>query len=115
MSGALAATIIAGVGAATAIGGTAYSIVNGQNQEQNQETALKKQNTAQQTATSAALSTERNGEIAEGAANQKTPDITSILQRAASTGTGASSTMLTGPGGVSTPGSNLGGKTLLGG
>lgn len=114
MSGALAATIIAGVGAATAIGGTAYSIVNGQSQEANQQTALKKQNTAQQTATAAALSTERKGEIAQGAANPQTPDISAILSRAATAGKGLSSTMLTGPGGVDTSGLNLGKSTLLG-
>lgn len=100
--------------AVVAAGSLGYGVYNGQQQAGAQQTALKKQNTAQQTATAAALSTERKGEIAQGAANQKTPDIASILQTAASKGTGASSTMLTGPTGVSTPGSNLGGNTLLG-
>lgn len=114
MSGALAATIIAGVTGAAALGGTAYSIVNGQNQQAAQQTALKKQNTAQQTATAAALSTERQAAVAEGAANAKTPDISGILQRAATAGKGTSSTMLTGPTGVNPSNLNLGGATLLG-
>ena len=115
MSGITAATVIAGIGAAGAIGGTAYSIVNGQNQAAAQQTALKKQTTAEQTATGAALSTQRQSEVAQGAANQQTPDITSILSRAANTGKGSSSTMLTGPGGVDTSSLNLGKSTLLGG
>lgn len=102
------------VGGAAAVGSTAYGIYNGQQQEGQQQDALKKQNTAQQTATAAALSTERKGEIAQGAANQQTPDISSILQRAATAGKGLSSTMLTGPGGVDTSGLNLGKSTLLG-
>lgn len=109
------AGLIAGiVGAAGAVGSTAYGIYNGQQQEGAQQNALKKQNTAQQTATAAALSTERKGEIAQGAANQQTPDVSSILKRAATTGGGLSSTMLTGPGGVDTSGLNLGKSTLLG-
>lgn len=109
-AGTAIALAAAGVGAA----GTAYGIVNGQAQQSAQQTALKKQNTAQQTATGAALSTERQSEVAQGAANQQTPDIASILSRAANTGKGASSTMLTGPGGVDTSSLNLGKSTLLG-
>lgn len=115
MAGSISATTaLAIAGLAVGGAGTAFGIYNGQKQAGAQQDALKKQTTAQQQATGAALSTERQGEIAQGAANQKTPNIASILQTAASKGTGASSTMLTGPGGVSTPGSNLGGNTLLG-
>lgn len=111
MSCLVAAGITSAVVAAGSLG---YSVYNGQQQEGAQQTALKKQNTAQQTATAAALSTERKGEIAQGAANQQTPDVSSILARAATTGKGLGSTMLTGPGGVDTSGLNLGKSTLLG-
>lgn len=106
--------VIAGIGAATALAGLGYSVYSGGKQSDAQSAALKKQNTAQQTATAAALSTQRQSAIAQGAANQKTPDFASILSRAATQGKGLSSTMLTGPGGVDTSGLDLGGTTLLG-
>lgn len=108
------ATIAAITSAAVGAGSLAYGVVNGQNQNATQQAALKKQTTAQQTATSAALSTERQNAIAEGAANQKTPDVSAILQRAATAGKGLGSTMLTGPGGVDTSSLSLGKATLLG-
>lgn len=111
MSCIVAAGITSAVVAAGSLG---YSVYNGQQQQGAQEAALKKQNTAQQTATAAALSTERKSEVAEGEANQKVPDISNILQRAATAGKGLSSTMLTGPGGVDTGGLDLGKSTLLG-
>ena len=107
----IAAAVTSAVVAAGSLG---YGIYSGQQQQAAQQQALKKQNTAQQQATAAALSTQRKSEIAQGAANQQTPDISNILYRAANGGKGLSSTMLTGPGGVTTPGSNLGGNTLLG-
>lgn len=114
MSGVTAATIIAGIGAAAAVGGTAYSIVNGQASQDAQNKGLKAQKTAQQQAESQALSTERKSEVASNEQNQKTPDVASILARAASASrSGLGSTMLTGAGGVSTP-LPLGGNTLLG-
>lgn len=99
---------------AVGAGGLGYGIYSGEKQQGAQDAALKKQNTAEQTATAAALSTERNSEIAQGAANQKTPDIVSILRRAAAGGAGASSTMLTGPSGVNPSALTLGKTTLLG-
>lgn len=115
MSGAITLGTIAAIStAAIGAGSLAYGIVNGQNQQSTQEAELKKQTTAQQTATAAALSTERRNAIAEGAANQQTPNVSSILQRAATSGKGPSSTMLTGPGGVDTSSLNLGKSTLLG-
>lgn len=114
MSCGVAAVVIAGIGAAAAAGSTAYGIVNGQNQSAMQQEALKRQNTAQQTATAQALSNERKSEVAQGAANQQQADITGIMKRAAAGGNGLSSTMLTGPGGVDTSGLNLGGSSLLG-
>jgi hypothetical protein len=117
MSGALAATIIAGVGAAAAVGSTAYAIKAGGDQQDAQQQSLKQQNTAQQKAESASLSNQRKSQVAQGAVNQKTPDVASILARAATAGNaGQSSTMLTGPGGIDPSGLNLGkGSTLLGG
>lgn len=108
------ATIAALVGAGAAAGGTIYGVVNGQKQNQNQQKALAAQNTAQQTAEANALSTERQSAVAQNAANQQTPNVSAILARAATMGnTGLSSTMLTGPAGVTT-GMNLGKTTLLG-
>ena len=109
------ATIAAVTSAAVGAGSLAYGVVQGQAQDAAQSAALKKQNTAQQTATAAALSNERQSAVAQGEANQQTPDITAILKRAATAGTGLSSTMLTGAGGVNATSLNLGKSTLLGG
>jgi hypothetical protein len=114
MAGCTTATGLAIAGLAVGAVGTGYGIYSGQQQEAAQQQALKRQNTAQQQATAAALSTQRKSEIAQGAANQQTPDISNILYRAANGGKGLSSTMLTGPGGVDTSGLNLGKSTLLG-
>lgn len=109
MAGSISATT------AIALAGlTGYGIYSGQQQADAQQAALKKQNTAQQTATAAALSTQRKSEVAQGAANQQTPDIAGILSRAATVGKGLSSTMLTGPGGVNANSLDLGKSTLLG-
>lgn len=115
MSGAITlGTVAALVGAGAAVGGTAYSIVNGQAQQGTQKKALAQQNQAQQTAEAASLSTERQSAVAQNAANQQTPNVASILSRAAQMGNaGTSSTMLTGPGGA-TGGMPLGKSTLLG-
>lgn len=112
MAGCTTAAAI--VGAVAAAGSLGYGIYNGQQQEGMQQQALRRQNTAQQQATAAALSNQRKSEIAQGAANQQTPDISNILYRAANGGKGLSSTMLTGPGGVDNSGLNLGKSTLLG-
>ncbi len=116
MSGAISLTTIAALaGAGAAVGGTAYSIINGQKQQAQQKKALAMQNTAQQQAEANALSTERKSEIAQNDANKKTPNVAAILARAATIGnTGLSSTMLTGPGGVGTGSLNLGKTSLLG-
>lgn len=115
MSGAISLTTIAALaGAGAAVGGTAYSIYAGGKQQQAQKKALAQQNTAQQTAESNALSTERKSEVAQNAANQQVPNVAAILAKAAQMGNqGLSSTMLTGPTGV-TSGMNLGKSTLLG-
>lgn len=115
MAGSMSAATAIALGSLAVAGvGTGVSIYNGQKQNGMQQQALQKQNTAQQTAQAQALSTERQSEVAQGAANQQTPDLTGILKRAAALGTGPSSTMLTGPGGAAVSGQNLGKTTLLG-
>jgi len=116
MSGAISAsTIIAAIGASAAVGSTIYGIKSGQDQAEVQQQSLKNQQTAQQKAEASALSTQRQAQTAQNAANQKTPDISSILQRAATVGSnGLTSTMLTGPTGVDTSSLDLGKSTLLG-
>ena len=113
MSGAIVAATIAS--AAAGIGSTIYGIKSGQDLAAVQQQALKNQNTAQQKAEAASLSTQRQSEVAQNAVNQKTPDVSSILQRAATAGNaGQSSTMLTSPTGINTSSLNLGKQTLLG-
>lgn len=109
-----AATIGAIAALAGAVGSTTLGIVSGSNNNAAQKKALAAQTTAQQTAVANSLSTERNAAVASNAANQQTPNVSAILRRAATMGSsGLSSTMLTGPGGV-TGGLNLGKTTLLG-
>lgn len=115
MSGVTAATIIAGVTAATAIAGTTYGVISGNNQASNQKKGLVAQKTAQESAIAQTLSNQRKAEVAQNETNQKTPDVASILARAASASrSGVSSTMLTGAGGVDPSGLSLGGNSLLG-
>lgn len=116
MSGAISLTTIAALaGAGAAVGGTAYSIYAGQKQQGQQKKALALQNQTQQEAEAASLDTERKSELAANEANKKTPNVASILAKAAAMGNqGLSSTMLTGPGGVSPSSLNLGKTSLLG-
>lgn len=112
MSGAM--TIATIVGAAAAVGSAAYGVYNGQQQQGAQKKALAQQTQAQQQAEANALSTERKSEVAQNAANQQVPNVAAILARAAKMGNqGISSTMLTGPAGVTAP-LSLGKTTLLG-
>lgn len=117
MSGAISATTIAAVASAAAgVGSLAYGIVQGQSQQNAQDKALKQQKGAQQQAEAETLSQRRASETAQNAANKKTPDISSIIARAAQSGaSGVSGTMLTGPSGVNQSSLNLGKSTLLGG
>lgn len=113
MSGVITAATIAT--AAAAVGSTAYGIVQGERQNSAQQKALKSQNTAQGQAAAAALSTQRKNEVAQNQANQKTPDIASILARAAGPSkSGVGSTMLTGSSGIDTSALSLGKSSLLG-
>jgi uncharacterized protein HemX len=115
MSGGISlASIAAVIGAGAAVGSTAYGVYAGQKNQAAQKKSLAQQTQAQQQAEQNSLSTERKSEVAENAANQQTPNVSAILARAATMGNnGLSSTMLTGPTGV-TSGMNLGKQTLLG-
>lgn len=107
-------TLAAVIGAGAAVASTGYGVYAGQKNQAAQKKALVQQTQAQQTAEANSLSTERQSAIAQNAANQQTPNVSAILARAAQQGNqGLSSTMLTGPGGVTT-GLNLGKSTLLG-
>lgn len=109
-----AMTIAAIVGATATAGSAAYGIYNGQQQAGEQKKALAQQKLAQEQAERQSLSTERKSAVAQNEASQQTPDVAAILKRAATMGNGGlSSTMLTGPAGV-TNGMQLGKKTLLG-
>ncbi|AQW29118.1 hypothetical protein JK151_08905 [Ralstonia syzygii subsp. celebesensis] len=104
MSGVTAA----GVLAAAAVAGTAYSIYNGQQQASAQKDAAQKaqQNAAQQA---------DQADQANNRANAKSPDVGAMLsanQQAAKGG--MSGTMLTGPTGVDPSQLSLGKSTLLG-
>jgi uncharacterized protein HemX len=115
MAGSISATTAALITAGVAAAGVGTSLYMGSKQEDVQKKALQQQRQAQTQAEQQALDQQRRSEQAQNAANQKTPDLSAILARAATSGaSGVSSTMLTGPGGVSTGGLNLGGKTLLG-
>jgi hypothetical protein len=115
MAGSISATTATLIAAGVAGASTGYSIYAGQKQAGAQKKALTAQNTAQQQAQAAALSTERKGEIASNDVNKKAPNIGAILARAAQAGSsGISSTMLTGPSGVAAADLNLGKATLLG-
>jgi hypothetical protein len=115
MSLATTATWLGIAGLALAGTGTAISAVSGAKANANQQTALKNQTVATQTAEANALSTERKNETATNAANQRTPDISAILSQAAnSSKVGIGSTMLTGAGGVNNSSLSLGKNTLLG-
>jgi len=106
-----AALIAAGVGAA----GVGAGLYTGAQAAQGQKKALEMQKTAQAQGIQQALSTQRQGQIAQNAANMKTPDISAILQRAAlAAKAGVGSTMLTGASGVNPSQLSLGKSSLLG-
>jgi hypothetical protein len=110
MAGSIAATT-----AAIAAASLGYGIYSGQKAQAGQQKALALQKTGQQQAVQSALSTQRQGAIAQNAANQKAPDVASILQRAALAAKGGmGSTMLTGAGGIQPGMLNLGKTSLLG-
>lgn len=94
--------------AGAAVAGTAYSIYNGEQQ-------AKAQKKAQQQALTQANAQATAADQAMNKANQKRPDVTSILDAAAQSGrAGVSGTMLTGAQGVDPNNMSLGRSTLLG-
>lgn len=92
--------------------GTGYSIYAGEQAAQAQKKALGQQKAAQANAEAQAKSQQTKSEMAVNAANQKQPDLTSIMKAAQATG--GSTTMLTGPAGVDPNALTLGKNTLLG-
>lgn len=115
MAGSISATTATLIAAGVAAAGVGTSVYEANKQAEQQKKALQQQQQAQTQAEQQALDQQRRSEQATNAANEKTPDLSAILARAATSGaSGVNSTMLTGPGGVSTGGLNLGGKSLLG-
>jgi uncharacterized protein HemX len=113
MSGSISATTAMIIAAGVSAAGVGASVYEGQKASGNQQAALKQQTQATQTAEGNALSTERKNATAENMANQQTPDISSIMAKAAQAAkSGIGSTMLTGANGAGT--GTLGGSTLLG-
>jgi hypothetical protein len=108
-------TLIAAIGAAAGIGGTIVAAKSGADQNAAQQKALQNQKNAQAQAEADTLSNQRRSETAQNAVNAKTPDVASILSRAAQSGkAGVNGTMLTGPTGIDPTQLNLGKATLLG-
>jgi len=96
------------IAAAAAVAGTAYSIYSG-------ERAAKKQEEAQRDAKAAALKAEKQADEQINAANRKTPNTQTIMDRASQMGkSGPASTILTGNKGVDPNTLTLGRNTLLG-
>lgn len=112
-TGATAAIIASTIVAAAGIG---VSYAQSEKARSQQEKALQQQQQAQKKAAEQAQMQQRRSETAMNAANRRTPDTASIMERAGEMGAGgASSTMLTGPTGVDMGANALGRNTLLGG
>lgn len=115
MAGSISATTATLIAAGVAAAGVGAGVYEGNKAASAQKKGLQQQQNAQTQAEQQALDVQRKNEMATNAANQKVPDLSAILARAATSGRdGINSTMLTGPGGVNPAGLNLGGKTLLG-
>ena len=116
MTGAITATTVALIGAA-AVGaaGLGYTIAQGVEGQRRQADALRRQEGAQGQAVSAAEQQRLTSQMAMNKANQKRPDVSSIMQAASESASGGpQSTMLTGPTGVNPNTLSLGKTTLLG-
>ena len=95
--------------------GTGASIIAGEQSRKQQKAALGEQQRAQaQQAAQAAMQQRRSEQRMAGAARRE-PDVQGIMAAAQQTQGGPTSTMLTGPMGVSPQDLNLGRSTLLGG
>lgn len=108
-------SLAAGAIGATAAG-TGYSIYAGERANKAQKEAMAEQRQAQTQAAAQAASQQRRSAQAMAAANRRQPDMGAIMAGAAEgAGGGPTSTMLTGPSGVSQQDLSLGRQTLLGG
>ncbi len=113
---ALAVGAVAAGSIAATAAGTGYSIYAGERANKAQKQALGEQRQAQQQAAAQAASQQRRSAQAMAAANRRQPDMGAIMAGAAEgAGGGPTSTMLTGPSGVSQQDLALGRQTLLGG
>jgi len=113
---ALAVGAVAAGSPAASAAGTGYSIYAGERANKAQKQALNEQRQAQQQAAAQAASQQRRSAQAMAAANRRQPDMLGIMAGAAEgAGGGPTSTMLTGPSGVSSQDLALGRQTLLGG
>jgi len=93
-----AAGLVYGITAAVTAG---YGIYSGERQNKVQETGLKRQQRAQQTAEDAALRQRKDAAQAAAAAARQQPDLADIMAGEQELSRlGSSSTMLTGPGGA---------------
>ena len=108
-------SILIGVGLGVAAAGTGYTIASGEDAKRKQADALGKQERAQTQAVASAEKQSQQSQQLVNRANQKRPDVSSIMQAAsaASSGGGAG-TMLTGPTGVDPNALALGKSSLLG-
>ena len=114
MSGITTAVIL-GVGAAVGAAGLGYTIASGEDAKRKQADALGRQQTAQKQAVASAETQRQQSEQLVNRANQRTPDVSSIMQAAAdSSSGGAAGTMLTGRAGVDPNSLALGKSSLLG-
>ena len=119
ISAAFGVSAIAGLVTAFGIGtmaaGLGYTIASGEDAKKKQAQALRRQESAQAQAVTAAEGQRLTSQMAINQANRKKPDVSSIMQAAgASASGGASGTMLTGPTGVDPNALSLGKSTLLG-
>ena len=114
---ATAATVgAAAVGAGAAAAGVGISAAAAMQGQAAQQDAMRQQKKAQAQATRAAVSQQRQSEMAINAANRRSPDVSSIMVGASkAAGGGVSGTMLTGPAGVDPNSLALGRSSLLGG
>lgn len=109
-----AATGAAAIGAGAAAAGVGVSAASAIQGQAAQKDAARQQKKAQDQATRAAVSQQRQSEMTINAANRRSPDVSSIMA-GASKASGVSGTMLTGPAGVDPNSLALGRSSLLGG
>lgn len=107
--------VITAIGVGVAAAGVGYTIAAGEDAKRKQADALGRQQTAQKQAVASAEKQRQQSEELVNRANQRSPDVSSIMQAAAdSSKGGAAGTMLTGPTGVDPNSLALGKSSLLG-